>query len=366
MIKRSIIFLSVLFFALNSKAQITWHNPLKSEYPVIQNRGWSDEIKESYQRLPDRAQEKVRKAVWGLSQNSAGLAIHFYTNASEIQIRYGVKSGFAMSHMPATGKSGVDLYAIDQDGDWRYLFGKYNFADTVSYTYKEIIGADTDYGYEYRLFLPLYNTVSWLEIGVQSSASFSFIPELKEKPIVVYGTSIAQGGCASRSAMGWTNILSRKTNLPVINLGFSGNGPLESEVVDLLAELDASIIIYDCLPNMRGLTTDEVIKRTIYGIETIREKSNVPILITDHIGYSNYKMNQKNNDDVIRLNNASYSAFDSLQRAEVENVFYLDKEKLNFPDDGTVDYVHPNDLGMQAYADAYEIKVRKILNMPKE
>ena len=338
---------------------------MDAEFPVIQNRGWSDEIGNSYQRLPKRARDIVRSSVWDLSQNSAGLAIHFYTNADKVEVRYGVSGAFAMNHMPATGKSGVDLYAIDPDGKWRLLTDRYSFSDTVTYSYNNII--ESKYhkrGYEYRLFLPLYNSVTWLEIGVPESAEFSFIPLLKEKPIVVYGTSIAQGACASRPGMAWTNILSRKLDYPVINLAYSGNGPLEKVKVDLLSELDVSLIIYDCLPNMGNLAIDEVKKRTAYGVSAIRETSNIPILITDHIGYLNDEMIEGRKEMSDRLNIASREVFDSLKQAGVANIYYLHQDSINFSADGGVDYIHPNDMGMQAYADAYEKVVSRILNMP--
>ena len=260
--KNSIIdFLLLSLSVLCAQGQIKWYNPMEAEYPVIQNRGWSDEIKNSYQRLPDRAEDFVRKSVWDLSENSAGLAIHFITNADKIEVRYGVSGAFAMNHMPATGKSGVDLYAIDSEGNSRFITDRYSFGDTIKFSYNNILEEEKfKHGYEYRLFLPLYNSIEWLEIGVPESAEFAFIPQLNEKPIVVYGTSIAQGGCASRPAMGWTNILSRKLDFPVVNLAFSGNGPLEKEMVDLISELDASLIIYDCLPNMTNLTAEEVKK----------------------------------------------------------------------------------------------------------
>ena len=107
---------------------------MEEDFPVIQNQGWTGEIGKSYQRLPDRAKEVVRKNVWNLSGNSAGLAIHFYTNAERIEVRYGVNGTLAMNHMPATGKSGVDLYAIDPDGRWRILTDKFAFGDTITYT----------------------------------------------------------------------------------------------------------------------------------------------------------------------------------------------------------------------------------------
>ena len=363
--KKTFVSLLLLLFSISLISQTKWYNPIDAEYPVVQNRGWENEISNSYQRLPDRAKDVVRRSVWDLSQNSAGVAIHFKTNAEKIQIRYGVTGDFAMPHMPATGKSGVDLYAIDSDGNWRYLSDSYHFSDTITYTYNNIIpNTYHKNGFEYRLFLPLYNSVTWMEIGVPESSEFSFMPLLKEKPIVVYGTSIAQGGCASRPGMAWTNILSRKLDYPVINLAYSGNGPLEKEKVDLIKELDASLIIYDCLPNMLSLSDDEVKKRTVYGVMGIREKSDLPILITDHIGYLNDGMIAGMRDKADRLNKASREAYDSLKQAGVANIYYLYKDSINLPADGAVDAIHPNDLGMQAYADAYEKIIRQILSMP--
>lgn len=363
--RKTLVSFLLFLVAINLISQTKWYNPLESAFPVVQNRGWSDEIKSSYQRLPDRVKSVVRSRLWNLSQNSAGLAIHFYSNADKIEVRYGVSGGYAMHHMPATGTSGVDLYAIDPDGNWRLVTDKYNFSDTITFTYNNII--ENKYhkkGYEYRLFLPLYNSVTWMEIGVPESAEFSFIPLLKEKPIVVYGTSIAQGACASRPGMAWTNILSRKLDFPVINLGYSGNGPLEKVKIDLIKEIDASLIIYDGLPNMGNLTDDEIKKRTAYAVSAIRDKGNTPILITDHIGYLNDEMIAGGREVSERLNRASRMVFDSLKQAGVNNIYYLYKDSIDFPADGAVDYIHPNDLGMQVYADAYEKIVRHVLKMP--
>ncbi len=363
--KKSIILILAISFTGSLFAQTSWYDPLKENYNVIQNQGWTNEIGKTYQRLPGRTEDKVRKPVWNLSQNSAGLAIHFYTNAEKIEIRYGVTGDFAMFHMPATGKSGVDLYAIDPDGIWRLATGKSTFNDTITYSYE--IQAQNQFhksGFEYRLYLPLYNSVAWMEIGVPDSAEFKFIPTLKEKPIIVYGTSIAQGGCASRPGMGWTNIVSRKLDYPVINLAFSGNGPLEKELVDLIDEIDASLYIYDCLPNMGSLSSEEVAKRTIYGVSKIREKHDTPILLVDHIGYRNQEMNNASKESGDRMNSALKLAYGSLVNQGVKNIYHLCKDMIDFPEDGCVDNIHPNDLGMQAYADAYEKIIREILSMP--
>src|SRR5690554_4900401 len=174
--KRNVTFIVLLcaFSVLQQTmafGQTTWYNPMNDNNPVIQNQGWPEEIGRSYQRLPQRAEEKVRKSVWNLSLNATGLALHFYTNAEQITVRYGVTSSFAMPHMPATGKSGVDLYAIDSDGKWRVASGRYNFEDTITYTYTQLSRSKYhEQGFEYRLFLPLYNSVKWMEIGVPDSA----------------------------------------------------------------------------------------------------------------------------------------------------------------------------------------------------
>lgn len=364
--KKFIVLVSCLaIIAFSVSAQTKWINPLQENENVIQNQGWTGEIGKTFQRLPNRAKEKVRKPVWDLSENSAGLALHFYTNAEKIEIRYAVTGGYAMAHMPATGKSGVDLYAIDSDGKWRVATDKFSFGDTIVYTYNSLTTSKYHkHGFEYRLFLPLYNSVKWMEIGVPQSAELKFIPVLAEKPIVVYGTSIAQGGCASRPGMAWTNILSRKLDYPVINLAFSGNGPLEKELVDLMDEIEASLYIFDCLPNMGGLSSEEVVARTIYGVKKLREKHNAPILIVEHIGYRNDETNTSTKESADRLNIASRQAYDSLTQSGVKNVYYLQKDSINFPENGCVDNIHPNDLGMQVYADAYEKIIRKILSLP--
>lgn len=138
------------------------------------------------------------------------------------------KGGLSMPHMPATGVSGIDLYATDNNGQERWCAGNYSMGDTIVYNFRGLsYAAKSGNGFEYQLFLPLYNSVSWMEIGVPADASFRFLPVSQEKPLVIYGTSIAQGACASRPGMAWGNILNRKLGHPVINLGFSGNGKLK-------------------------------------------------------------------------------------------------------------------------------------------
>ena len=143
-----------LFFASVQAQTMQWFDPQQSEVPCIQQRGWADEMKNSYARLPDRARAEVREPVWKLSRNAAGLAICFYTNASEIRVRYTVSSGLSMPHMPSTGVSGVDLYSIDKQGHWMDNGVKYIFGDTILYTYTDL---NTKMKGVVKLPLPIHN-----------------------------------------------------------------------------------------------------------------------------------------------------------------------------------------------------------------
>jgi hypothetical protein len=223
--KLFILFFSLLpFFSFSQEdISIKWWNPTDSEFPVIEGQAWGEEVQSPYDRLPARANETVAEDVWGNSRQSAGLMIRFRSNSENIYIRYGVQNegSFAMNHMPATGVSGVDLYAIDSDGREIWCAGRRSFADTVRYNFQGLKPNDGyhQHGREYRLYLPLYNHVNWLEIGVEENTFFRPLKLRKEKPIVVYGTSIAHGGCASRPGMAWTAILGRKMDRPLIHTG---------------------------------------------------------------------------------------------------------------------------------------------------
>lgn len=357
-------FFILLLGCFSLQAQYKWGNPLSQDFLVVRGRAWQSDLKDNYARLPQQAQEKVRKDVWDLSRQSAGLSIAFRSNAPEIKVRYTLTGGYSMPHMPATGVSGVDLYATDANGQQRWCAAQYAFNDTVTYTYKGLSYAtDPNQGYEYELFLPLYNTVNWMEIGVPTGADFHFLPVSQEKPLVIYGTSIAQGACASRPGMAWGNIVARALEHPVINLGFSGNGKLEKELFDLLSEIDAKLYIIDCMPNLQGKPASDVIyERTLAGVKKLRERSNTPILLVEHSGYTN-EYSSKSAEESYRIANTELrKAYEALQKERTSELYYLSKEEIGLSMDGMVEGVHPSDLGMQQCADSYTTKIREILH----
>ncbi|MFC4871688.1 SGNH/GDSL hydrolase family protein [Negadavirga shengliensis] len=348
-------------WSMNLDAQsITWYDPLKENNQVIHGQGWQDL---GYARLPDEAQPLVREPVWNLSRNATGLLVRFTTNAKKIDASYIPLGRLQMPHMPATGVSGLDLYTKDGKGSWIWVRGNYAFGDTVSYSF--VLNDNVQTSREFYLYLPLYNSVKDLRIAVEEGRDFQFIPvSPKEKPITVYGTSIAQGACASRPGMAWTSILSRKLDKPVVNLGFSGNGQLEESLIQYLSEIDSEVYILDCLPNLvrEEFTEEEVKKRLIRSVKYLKEKRpSTPILLVEHAGYTDGKSNQERAQAYMRLNEWCKEAYRELLVEGLEEVYLLENEDIALTMDATVDGTHPSDLGMQQQADAVADLLREIL-----
>jgi lysophospholipase L1-like esterase len=368
-LKKALLFCLLSFFfigsAQNYKEYKVW-NPAIDTIKALEGQAWSGQVKDYYDRLPARAEQSVRKEVWNLSKNSAGLKLRFKTNAEEIIVKYVVTGAQQMPHMPATGVSGVDLYSKTINGKWLWAAGKFSFGDTIVYKYNNLIGKDQQVNNrEYHLYLPLYNSVKWMEIKVLKENQFTPLPVRKDKPIIVYGTSIAQGACATRPGLAWTNILERKLDRPFINLGFSGNGRLETELVQLLTTIDAKLYVLDCLPNLTAgyISTNQLKKRITNSIVLLQQKRpETPILLTDHSGYTDEGISDIRKKEYQAVNNALKITFDSLVSKGVKNIYHLSKKEISQNIETMVDGVHPNDIGMIQYADAYEKKIRVILD----
>jgi len=372
--KMKLILLFFILFpisqSLAQETNIKWINPLKNSFEVIEGVGWNQKEISPYARLPKKAKSVVRKPVWSLSKHSAGLCIRFRTNSERIVVRYQCGGGIAMPHMSATGVSGLDLYAKNMDGGYIWCSRKYSFSDTIQYDFKNIIttGLYHKEGREYKLYLPLYNNVKFLEFGITEGSIFKFLPLRQEKPIVVYGTSITQGACASRPGMAWTSILSRKLDRPVINLGFSGNGKLELPIINLMTEIDAKLFVLDCLPNLmpsKELTLDDIYKKILSSVKHLRSKrANTPILLVEHAGYPDGVLNKERFNSYSSLNKLMKKAYADLRSQGFLDLFLLTKEDINLTMESTVAGTHPSDLGMMSYANAAEHIIRSILHEP--
>ena len=360
---KNIVFALLIVLSTVCHAQTSWYKPEVDGGQLHGQLMQREDRSNYYHRLPDVIKSNVRAAVWNLSHNAAGQSLKFHTNSTKIVIKYVVVEGHSMNHMPATGKSGLDLYATDLNGRIKWCGAKRSFGDTIVYNYSPIA---KNKGFEYELDLPPYNTVKSLQIGVDEKASFKFSNPTDELPIIVYGTSITQGACASRPGMIWTSIVRRELKIPLVNLGFSGNGLLEKGILDVIKTTPAKLIILDCLPNMVRYKKSKITALTVNAVQDIRKsQANVPIILADHLGYPHSEMmiNEANKAEI--SNEANLAAYKKLLEMGYSNLHHLTYDDIAMPNDGTVEGVHPSDYGMRAYSDAYIKMIREVLYMPK-
>lgn len=340
----------------DEKAGLLWYD---ARSVGLEGQGWAA-TKAPFDRLPAKAEGVVRPPVWGLSRQSAGLAVRFVTASPAIHARWTLTGkNLALPHMPATGVSGVDLYA-KMDGTWRWVAN----GRPTAVTNTAALAANLPAGErEYLLYLPLYNGVSSVEIGLPKTAKLQKPdprPEGKRKPVVFYGTSITQGGCASRPGMVPTAILGRRFDVPVINLGFSGNGTLDPEMAPLLGELDAAAYVLDCLPNLSPEQTAERAEPFVKALRKLRP--DTPIVLVEDRNYTNSAFNPPLAERNAGNHAALRKAFDRLTAAGVNGLHYLPGDKLLGDDgEGTVDGSHPTDLGFLRQADAMTEVLGKVL-----
>ena len=345
---------------LHAAESLAWHAVNSAD---VQGKGWNDTAG-PFDRFPARAKDLVRPAVWQLSGDSSGLCVDFTTDATQLSVRWTLtRPALAMPHMPATGVSGVDLYVRDETG-WQFVAAA---RPTMSLTNEVQIAAGLAAGEkQFRLYFPLYNGVSALELGVIAGSKLSISPkDDHQKPIVFYGTSIMQGGCASRPGMSYTSIISRRLGLPVINLGFSGNGKCEPAVAKLLAELDPLLFVLDPLPN---LFPADAAQRLPEFVEIIRsERPQTPILLAQPPVYADAPAIPARRQRVAD----AYAVVAEVHRRRVENgdqhIFLAPGADLaEHGGEATVDGTHPTDLGFAMMADALEPHLRRVLQLSEQ
>ena len=318
----------------------------------VEGRGWND-TKDFYDRLPAKAEGKVRKPVWDLSRDSAGMGVRFVTDATTLRARWALTNPWLyLPNETAIGNSGLDLYVKMENG-WHWLAVGQPTAQTNEVT---LVGNLIPGKREYILYLPLYNGTKFVELGIPTNAVIEKAPAWgagERKPIVFYGTSILQGLSASRPGMVHSAILGRKFNYPTINLGFSGNGKMEPEMADLLAELDPSIYVLDCLPNM---VADEIRERVEPFVKKLRAAHpDVPIvLVEDRTMQDSFLIAGRMEWYHLKDRAELKAAYERLQKDGVKNLYYIPGEHL-FGDDGegSTDGSHPNDLGFMRQAEIF-------------
>lgn len=307
-----------------------------------------------FDRLPSGAEGAVTPNVWNLSRDSAGMMVRFKTDASAIHVHYKLrKANLAMPHMPATGVSGVDLYARDQSGRWRWVQVTRPAAQEVK---AEVISGLAPGLREYAAYLPLYNGVESMSIGIPPESQFEGLSP-REKPIVFYGTSITHGACASRPGMVHTAILGRRLDMPVVNLGFSGNGRMDRAVGDFLIQVDAAAYVIDCLPNMGPA---DVSQKCVPLVKQIRAaRPDTPILLVEDRRFTNEWITPAKKKFHDENHAALKQAYETLIQEAVSGLYYIPGDSLYGDDsEGATDASHANDLGFMRQADVFEPFIR--------
>ncbi len=336
-------------------ADIAWHDVTSWG---VEGRMWTDQARARwFDRLPAAAEQTVTKRVWDLSRDSTGMMVRFKTDANAIYVHYVLhKADLAMSNMPATGVSGIDLYARNASGQWRWVqVIKPETRDVRTEIIKELAPGPR----EFAAYLPLFNGVESLEIGVPAGASFEGLAP-RPKPIVFFGTSITHGSAASRPGMPHPAILGRRLDRHVVNLGFSGNGRMDAAVGDLLAQVDAAAFVIDCLPNMNPQLVTERCAPLVKRLRAARP--DTPIILVEDRRFTNEWIVPAK----VRFHDANHAAlhaaFTALQQEGVKHLYYIPGDHLYGDDaEGANDGSHASDLGFMRQADVMEPVLRAAL-----
>ena len=325
----------------------------------VEGRAFGDlERKRWFDRLPAIADGKVTTNVWNLSRDSAGMMVRFKTDSAVIWADYTLfKERLNGVNMTPIGASGLDLYARDDGGKWRWVgVARPEKKDVRVELIKDLAPGLR----EYAVYLPLYNGVENLSLGVAPGAKFEPLAPRPEKPVVFYGTSITHGASASRPGIVHTAILGRRFDRPVINLGFSGNGRMDEAVGELLVKIDAAVFVIDCLPNMDA---DAVRAKCIPLVNQLRAAHPAtPIVLVEDRRFTNSWI-QPVRDAAHTANHAALrECFEKLKADGVTGLFYIPGDDLLGADgEGATDGSHPNDLGFVRQADVMEPVLRAAL-----
>lgn len=341
---------------------IAWFDPREKPFRLT-GFGWIEQ-EQVYRRLPQKPEWEIRKPVDSLAWNTAGGQIHFQTDSPRILVRVKLAYASGMYHMPATGQSGFDLY-LGEPGQKKYVSTSRFSAKATEYEVA-LLSATGKRNRHVTLNFPLYNGVKSVEVGIVAGSYLRApLPFAKQGAVVVYGTSITQGGCANRPGMAYPNILSRRLNLEFINLGFSGNGKGEPALANLINQIEGKqLVILDYEAN-----THDDIKNTLENfIDLVRSASpEMPILVISKIQYAGEINNPNSMTKLVERAAWQKALVEAKRKAGDNHLHFLDGGSLlgENAEECTVDGVHPSDLGFMRMADGIEPVLRDILDLPE-
>lgn len=337
------------------------------------NKGWNT-TETPYFRIPAELKEVCRPTLYERLRCTSGEGFRFRTNSHCVAIRYNLLTNMHMAHMADTGIKGTDLYIWDEtDQKWQFVNcnrpvrdyswkpGEPRKDSIQSKVYVDKLDGKM---HEYMIYLPLYDGVNWVEIGVEKGAKIEQ-PKMnnprKEKKFVFYGTSIMQGGCACRPGMVSTSILQRNLNVECVNVAISGEGKMDPYMAKAMAEIpNVTAYIIDPIPNC---TKDMCDSLTYDFVNIIREaRPDVPIIMVEGPMYSYAKYSSFYGKYLPQKNYEFHKNYLKLKAENPKNLYYVDCENLWGPDnEGTVDGIHLTDIGFYWYAQKLEPYLKAIL-----
>ncbi|NLO72779.1 MAG: hypothetical protein GX100_01545 [candidate division WS1 bacterium] len=343
-----------------SDSEFTWYAPTDSPFD-LQGFAWFERDR-VYNRLPRNFPKPFRPELENLALNTAGGQIRFRTDSAQVAVRVTLIAPPAMGHMPATGQAGFDCY-VGELGRQRYA-GVTRFDVQLS-SYESVLMQAPDRDMRsLTLNFPLYQGVQEVLVGLEPDAQLlPPLPYPDPRPVIVYGTSITQGGCASRPGMAYTNLLSRWLQRPFINLGFSGNGRGDAEIAEALAEIPnpaAYVLDYQANAGLEGLqaTLDPF-------LDILRSAhASVPVLVVSRIRYAAEMLDPA--VEQARQQASDFQAEVVARRVQAGDsaLHFLDGTELLGPDfdECTVDGVHPTDLGFMRMATGLRPALETVLS----
>lgn len=308
-----------------------------------------------YHRVDTAKYNELPKTIKNLFTNSSGLAIMFKTNSNTISAKWSTSNPGSMSNMTDIALKGLDLY-IKHNGKWVFAgVGR----PTANSTKAELVGNMAEGEKECLLYLPLYDELKSLEIGISDSSYIKPIPNPFHHRVIIYGSSITQGASASRPGMAYPARMSRSLGIDFINFGLSGNGKMEKTVADMIKDMDADAYILDCAPNP---SAKEITERTAYLVKTIRQQHpNVPIIMVSGGWRENANFNIIQKERLLEKNENFKQEYEKLRISGIKDLYYIEGNILGDDHEGTTDGIHPNDLGFDRMLQDMQPSIAQIL-----
>lgn len=311
-----------------------------------------------FKRLPDDIAKATNEGVARLYLDTAGGRVRFSTDSDYIAIRAEMPDITHFSHMPLTGTAGFDLYVDDPESGTSRYRGTFTPPYRMEDGYESVIDLPDRRLRHFTIHFPLYSQVKNLFVGVRQDADLGAgLPYRAELPLVYYGSSITQGGCASRPGNAYQNVISRRTGLDHLNLGFSGNGKAEDVIVNYMATLPVLAFVSDYDHNAPNADYLRTTHQKLY--DAIRAAHpDVPYIMISRPDFE-----RRVRDSIARRDVVIDTYRHALANGD-RNVWYIDGSSIfrgRFADACTVDGTHPNDLGFALFADRLEDELRHAL-----